>query len=163
MEEWEKDRTQLVRDHNLTESRLKAKISPAHMLEIKKFISWQEVGAYLKLGQTGLNDIREDGSSASDKRRRLIDLWEQKNGDDATYDVMITAMLRAEQKSEATEVCQLGEYINFEYSEYINLYLSCLPTASQGADPATSPSPRSAAAVNAPPVSKPNPNPPKPS
>ena len=42
-----------------------------------------------------------------EKRGRLIDIWLQKNGDDATYDDMITAMLKAEYKEHATSVCSL--------------------------------------------------------
>ena len=104
----QQDRAQLMRDHNLTEGMLKVKCSKDHRLEIGTFISWKEVGARLpEIEQRHLDDIDTDGRNEADKRQKLVNLWEENNADDATYYAMITAMLRAERKAEATQVCTL--------------------------------------------------------
>ena len=78
------------------------------MLSIKQFIAWREVGPFLQeIERIHMKDIDRDGFDESDKRRRLIDKWEDLNGDEATYDVLITAMLRAKEKEDATKVCKL--------------------------------------------------------
>ena len=104
----EAEKAGLVKSYNLTESSLQSKYSDDHMAEIEKFISWQEVGRHLpKITRLHLRDIGNDGRTQGEKRRLLLDKWEESNGDDATYDAMITAMLKAGKKAEATSVCQL--------------------------------------------------------
>ena len=104
----EQDKTELMQHYNLTECILQKKCSKNHIIEMGKCFSWKEVGDYLpRIERTDVNDIDCDGADQKDKRRRLLDLWEKRNGDGATYDVMITAMLKAGKKEEATKVCVL--------------------------------------------------------
>ena len=100
---------QLIRKYKLTEYMLLQKCSQDHMLEIMGFISWRDVGPRLPGvdRKVDLSDIQKDGHDESDKRRRLVSLWEERNGDTATYDVMLTAMVLAGKVDEATRVCQL--------------------------------------------------------
>ena len=53
-----------------------------------------------------MKDTRKDGKDEQDKRRLLIDKWEDK-GSQATYDAMITAMLKAGKRKEAEDVFKL--------------------------------------------------------
>ena len=104
----ESEKTKLLQSYGLTERMLKKKCSEDHMYKIEKFISWREVGRHLpNISRHDLRGIDHSGHDDEDKRYRLLDKWEEKNGDDATYDVMITAMLKAEKKDQATEVCKL--------------------------------------------------------
>ena len=102
------DKAQLMHDYNLPVRSLQKKCSINHIIEMGKFFSWKEVGDYLpRIERTDVDDIDCDGANQKDKRRRLLDLWEKRNGDGATYDVVITAMLEAGEKAEATRVCAL--------------------------------------------------------
>ena len=79
------------------------------MLEIMGFIPWRDVGPCLP-GidmNVDLSDIQRDGHDEADRRRKLIRLWEERNAYNATYDVMLTAMVRAGKVDQATKVCQL--------------------------------------------------------
>lgn len=73
------------------------------------FITWRDVGFRLPGidRKVDLGDIEKDGYDEADKRRKLVSLWEERNGDDATYGVMITAMVKAGKVDEATKVCKL--------------------------------------------------------
>ena len=103
----EKDKHQLLKTYHLTESTMQRMCSTEHSLEIEKFISWESVGPYLKVSRRALRDIDRDGYNEAGRRRLLVDLWYEECGDDATYDAIITAMLKAGKKDEATKVCKL--------------------------------------------------------
>ena len=102
------DKAKLLESYNLTESLLQVKCSEEHIAKIQEFISWDRVGRHLsRIDRRDLRDIKRDGRDQESKRGLLLDMWEDKNGDNATYDAMITAMLKAEEVAEATKVCQL--------------------------------------------------------
>ena len=102
------EKQKLMSQCKITDSMLQQKCSEEHLLEIEKFISWQEVGRRLpKIGRAGVMDIERDGFDEAKRRQKLIDMWAQKTGDEATYDQMVTAMIKAEKINEATKVCKL--------------------------------------------------------
>ena len=106
------EKVELLREYDITERKVKTKCSDEHMLEIEGFISWRQVGPRLSKindsdNKQDMNDIEINGKDEADKRRKLITLWEERNGNDATYDDLITAMLKAGKKDEATKVCKL--------------------------------------------------------
>ena len=104
----EEDKAQLMHDYNLPVRSLQEKCSEEDIVEIGTFISWESVGRHLpNITRRHIRDIGRDGRDQNSRRRLLLDLWEEKNGDGATYDVMITAMLKAGEKAEATRVCAL--------------------------------------------------------
>ena len=96
----------LVRKYKLV---LLQKLSQAHMLDVMGFISWRDVGSCMHGvdGKVDLDDIDKDGEAY--KRRILVNLWEERNRDDATYDALIKAMTKAGKMDEATKVCKLLE------------------------------------------------------
>ena len=86
----------------------RTEISRDHELEISKFISWKEVGPYLpRITNVDIKDLHENFNEAADKRKRLVQIWKEKNAADATYHVLIIAMRRAEKEMEALHVCRL--------------------------------------------------------
>ena len=96
----EKDKKELMQRYNFTEQFLQTKCSKFCITEIGKFISWDEVGRYLpRIERIDLSDIDRDGRHQQNKRQLLLDLWKDRNGDGATYDIMITAMLKARKKA----------------------------------------------------------------
>ena len=104
----EAKRAALVVKYGLTEAELAQKCSDEHMLDIGEFISWQDVGPHLPdISKDDVEDVHKDGFDQTDRRRRLMSLWEERNGEDATYDAMITAMTKARKNDEAERVCKL--------------------------------------------------------
>ena len=101
---------QLLQKYQLTDDRLRQKCSDDHLKEIAQFISWREVGPCLPEinWSVDLEDIDRDGYNEAERRRMLVNLWKQRNGDGATYHVMITAMDRARRRD---NVCQLASIV----------------------------------------------------
>ena len=114
----EAKRAALVVKYGLTEAELAQKCSDDHMLDIGEFISWQDVGPHLPdISKDDVKDVHKDGFDQTDRRRRLMSLWEERNGEDATYDAMITAMTKARKNDEAERVCKVDvgilSHLNF--------------------------------------------------
>ena len=105
----EEDKAKLMSQYGLKHEVLQQKCSEEHLYEMEKFISVQEVGYHLpKIGTVDLKDIEDDYKEAARRRRRrLVRLWVERNGDKANYDSMITAMIKAEKLDQATDVCKL--------------------------------------------------------
>ena len=102
------DKYKLMQDYNLTEDMLKIRCSKEHIYKIEQFISWKEVGRHLpKIGSVELSDMDVDSRTEPQRRERLMALWEERNANEATYDVLIDAMIKAQKLDEATEVCKL--------------------------------------------------------
>ena len=102
------DTTKDLKKYSLTENHLKRECSDKDLLDIDKHISWDIVGHHLPgIKQKHIDDINLDMSDQSQKRQRLVDLWKERNGSDATFGSMITAMLKAEKRNEAEKVCRL--------------------------------------------------------
>ena len=100
---------ELARRNGKDENGLNSTITEEHLLKIKEFISWKEVGPHLKYIRVGdINDIDRDGKDQADKRWLLLDLWVERNyGQDVTYLNLTIAMLKASKRNEAEEVCLL--------------------------------------------------------
>ena len=106
--EVEQDKAELMENYGLTHAMLKQKCSEDDRLAIMEFVGWNEVGKFpSRITATNLEDIDVECRKENKKREALVDLWLEKNGDDATYDNMVTAMLRAHNKQQATTVCDL--------------------------------------------------------
>ena len=92
---------------------LQNRCSQDHIFEIESFISWREVGRYLPgIDRISMTDIECDCRTNTLRNATLLQLFQDKNGDDATYDALIDAMLKAEKSHEANRVCKLLEQHN---------------------------------------------------
>ena len=66
------------------------------------------MGSRLKeIKESDIEDIDKDGKDQNDKRRMLLDRWKERNGCDATYGAMISAMMKEQKRDEAEKVCRL--------------------------------------------------------
>ena len=84
------------------------KCSDGHRVEIAEFVSWREVGPRLKeIKELDIEDISREKCGEKENRKKLLHLWVERNGSDATYGAIITAMLRARKRDEAERVCEL--------------------------------------------------------
>ena len=87
---------------------LNKQCSDQHLLEIGTFVSWRDVGPCLfGIKIRDITDIDHDGYNEQDRRRKLLNLWVERNGSDATYSAIITAMLKAKKLDEAEKVRKL--------------------------------------------------------
>ena len=99
---------ELARQLGVSEGSLCAGVSETHLVEIATFISWKDVGPRLSgITRGDIHDIDRDGYDGPEKRSKMVDLWVERNGSNATYHAMITAMLAAKKKMEAESVCRL--------------------------------------------------------
>ena len=103
--EVDEDKEKLRVRFELTKEQLQEQCSDDHLTDISKFVSWDAVGPYL-VSKQDMKDIRKDGRDEQDRRRLLIEKWEEK-GSEATYDAMITAMLKAGKRKEAEDAFKL--------------------------------------------------------
>ncbi|CAI8020903.1 hypothetical protein GBAR_LOCUS12461 [Geodia barretti] len=94
----EEEVKELARRSMKDENGLNSTITEEHLLKIKEFISWKEVGPHLKYIIAGdINDIDGDFKNIADQRQRLLNLWVERNyGQDVTYLNLIMAMLEAQ-------------------------------------------------------------------
>ena len=100
----------LKRSHNLTDDILNRKCSEDHTFKLENIISkWRLVGRRLKgIKRKDINDIDKDAKGGEQlKRQKLLDLWHERNGNDATYGDMSRALLLEQCVGGATEVCKL--------------------------------------------------------
>ena len=104
----EQKKSELIERYGLTAAVLNKTCSDEHILEIRENISWREVGQYLfPRARVRLSDIERDGHDEEEKRRLMLDVWQEREGDGATYDKLIEAMVKAGKNAQATEVCKL--------------------------------------------------------
>ena len=67
-----------IQSCSLESSSLQRKCSRDHILEIAKFISWEDVGCYLPGIERGdLEDIKKNFHNQQMKRRELLYKWEE--------------------------------------------------------------------------------------
>ena len=103
----------------LTDEELGRKVSDDHMLVIATFIPWRDVGPYLPgITRQDVKDIEVNGYvyGEQDKRWRLLELWEQTNGSEATYGALLVSLLRVNERESAKKVCKLLRPGGLKYS-----------------------------------------------
>ena len=103
----EQQKKDVIQRYQLTPDVLNKPVSDEHITEIQKTLPWREVGEFLLGRGPKFTDIDKDGQSEADKRRLTLNKWQEALGDDATYDKLIEAMIKAGKIKEASGVCYL--------------------------------------------------------
>ena len=96
--------------YKIKDYRLKEKISEDDTLSIENFIDWRVVGPALPEIDTQKVeniDIEVTGNNELLKARKLLQVFHQRNADDATYEVLIKAMLSKALDENAAKVFKL--------------------------------------------------------
>ena len=89
------------------EEDLERECLPEDMGHVAKFISWEVVGLHLPgISTDEMQDIKMN-EFILHKEEMLLKRWRERNGADATYLVLIIAMLKAKKRKEADLVCKL--------------------------------------------------------
>ena len=99
----------LKMEYKIKDYQLRKKISEDDTLSIEDFINWRVVGPVLpEIDNQEISDIDFDVRGGENlKRRELLERFHQRNGNGATYEVLIKAMLSRRLEEDATSVFEL--------------------------------------------------------
>lgn len=95
--------------YDLTEERCNRRISEIHIGDISRSIcrKWRSLVAYLGLKEIVISDIEHEAVGEEERRCNFFTLWRNEKGSEATYKVLIGALLDIKCRSDAEYVCQL--------------------------------------------------------
>lgn len=100
-------KAELMVEHNLSQADLNRKVTEDHMWELEGIIiAWDDIASKL-LEEVDVAAVEQDGRNAAQKKQKMLQTWKERNGNGATYDKMIMAMLKARKKDQATKVFEL--------------------------------------------------------
>ena len=69
-------------------------------------LDWGTIAMQL-LSRVDRANVDQNGRDAAQKKRKMLETWQSRKGDGATFDRLITAMVEAGEVGQATEVCKL--------------------------------------------------------
>ena len=97
----------LMATYKLTQATLDRPVEDRYILRLERIIlDWGTIAMQL-LDRVDRQNIEEDGRTAARKKRLLLETWQDRKGNAATFDRLITAMIDAGEVGQATKVCQL--------------------------------------------------------
>lgn len=90
--------TDKAHEYNLSNDDLKRCCRPEHAVEIaKNFSEWRLAISHLKVTSDEVSVIeRNDKNDEAVQRRKFLEKWMKNNGDDATYLMLLEALLFCE-------------------------------------------------------------------
>ena len=85
------------------------KVSDVHILDLsmKHCKKWRSLPAFLDMDQISVSDLQYAMGSESDKRKLFLEKWQQEKGSDATYRVLMAALLSVQCRDEAEYICNV--------------------------------------------------------
>lgn len=97
----------LMERFHLSECQLKKEVSDDHLNKLSKVINGHEViGPELGLKDIDLTDLSAAGSEFQ-KNRKMLNTWKQRFSFNATFKVLIEALLNCSKGQQATDVCRI--------------------------------------------------------
>lgn len=95
--------------YDITEHQCNKQISEIHIRDISRSAcrKWRSLVAYLGMKEIVISDIEHESTSEEERRCNLFSLWRDEHGYEATYRVLIDALLEMKCRSDAEYVCQL--------------------------------------------------------
>lgn len=101
---------ELITNNGLSETQLSKKIPKMLLALIAMSISgWREIAPLLNLEDTEREDI-ESGKTPREQRLKMLEKWEEKHGNDATFFNLIEKFLIAKRRDLADKVCDVFKY-----------------------------------------------------
>lgn len=87
--------TDKAREYSLSDDDLKRCCRPEHAVEIAKdFTEWRLANSHLKINPDEVSVIeRNDRGDEAVQRKKFLEKWMKNNGDDATYLMLLEALL----------------------------------------------------------------------
>ena len=103
----QQQKANLIGKYNITRAMLDRKVEDRDISNLERIIlDWGTIAMQL-LNRVDRANVEQDGRSAAQKKRMMLETWQERNGDAATFDRLITAMLEAGVMGQATDVCKL--------------------------------------------------------
>ena len=97
----------LMATYKLTQATLDKPVEDRDIPQLERTIlDWGTIAMQL-LNRVDRQNIDKDGRNAAQKKRMMLATWQDRQGNAATYDRLITAMIDAGEVGQATEVCKL--------------------------------------------------------
>ena len=97
----------IIGKYNITRAMLDTKVEDKHLPNLVGIIiDWETIALQL-LGRVDRTDVDHDSRNAAQRKQKMLETWQDRNGDAATFDRLITAMVEAGEVGQATEVCKL--------------------------------------------------------
>ena len=98
----------ITEHYELTEAHISKQISDAHLDEVAQFcLDWQKLPSHLKMEDRIAADTESDHAKQEERRCEFFRTWKEQNGFDATYKILIRALLEIGCRSDAERVCKL--------------------------------------------------------
>ena len=98
----------ILQHYELTEEYISRQISDAHLDEVAQLcFNWRKLPSHLKMQTSIVADIERDYAKEEERRHKFFQLWKQSNGFDATYEILIGALLEIECRGDAENVCKI--------------------------------------------------------
>ena len=84
-----------------------------HALLLAKFcVEWRIIGYHLKLTKANITAINKDNDSTEEKRIAMLQTWKEIFAFEATYRVLIEALIRSKNTQQALNICHsLKQYV----------------------------------------------------
>ena len=103
------DQYSYLRSYKLGEEEYNTKVTDKHLVTISSSYckKWRSLYPYLDMTRTDVTNANQDGNDEESKRQRFLEGWKEKKGCDATYIKLINALLCAECRNDAENVCEL--------------------------------------------------------
>ena len=92
------------------ESGLDEIVSDVHVGDIARShcSRWESLPPHLELDPIIVNDVKKDcPNDEQGRRRRFLEIWKERKGEEATYEKLIFALQAIECKEDAEYICQL--------------------------------------------------------
>ena len=100
-------RDQLIAEYKLTPAMLERKVEDGDISNIVGLIISFDSIANKLLSRVDRARVESDGRNETRRIQMMLETWLDRNGNAATFDVLITAMLEAGEVGQATGVCNL--------------------------------------------------------
>ena len=103
----QQQKANLIGKYNITRAMLDRKVEDKDVAALARIIlDWENIALQL-LNKIDRENITQNGQGTGQKKQMLLETWQDRNGDDATFDKLITAMVDAGEVGQATDVCKL--------------------------------------------------------
>ena len=97
----------LMATYHLTQATLDRPVEDKDIPQLERIIlDWGTIAMQL-LERVDRKNVEEDGRKAAQKKRLMLETWQDRKGNAATFDRLITAMIDAGEVGQATAVCKL--------------------------------------------------------
>ena len=100
---------ELAEQFKLTEANFKEPVSERHLETISRSSCkhWKSLPAHLNLPTITADDVDQCQVEQETKRYNFLRKWKEIKGSDATYEQLISALLKIKSKQDAEKICSL--------------------------------------------------------